>query len=600
MVGLLASANAWATNHVLRTAYFEDPTSRLTIDEVVEQHFTEFEGMLSEGFTQATYWLRLEVAPAGQPLYLVIKPHFLDRLTLYGRVSGSEGWDMQLAGDRVQSAKADERLRKSHVFEIQPTETAFYYLSVQTTSNLMIEVQALTFQEWYSQNTRMQGYQILFVGLMFAILLWAISDFVVRKEPLVGWFVAAQFMQILFSVTIMGYLAVFLPPNFNLDLLTSLIVQGSLAVTMLFHRMLIRPFKPSRSAVHVLDFLIVLAAIEISLILLGFPRQGLQLGTINLLFFIPTLLWLGYSTRSDAVPGRIALRIAYNALVLALAIVIMPLLGWGQSIDTYTTALTLQGLVSAVIMGLFLYTRSSEMERRAIQDKLKLERYEQGLKDHQVKLEEQRQFMDMLSHELKTPISVIQLTLDTLTFPDKKRLRLEGALRTMSEVIDRCRLSTQIDEQRLSVVKEVFDLGEMVEEVTDACRDPDKVELLIDSVMVDSDRQLLSVVVHNLIDNAIKYSPADARVTVRLGKDSHRFTLGTSLTVSNRFLGDQAPDCRAIFDKYVRGPTSTGLSGSGLGLNLSKRITEMLSGSLSCQVIDHDIVFTLWLPDSTA
>ena len=592
---LVGSVAASAQGHLVQTAYFDDSTARMTIDDVTQQTFKVFEGMLSEGYTDSVIWLRLRVTASDKPLYLVVKPHFLDSLTLYMPGASPGAWVTQSAGDRSRN---DEHLNESFIFEIEPSREIDYYLRVSTTSTAMVEVQVMTFDEWYVQNMRTQGFQVLFIGLMFAIFLWATSDFIVRRESLVGWFMAAQVMQILFSLALMGYLAVFLPQTFNLDLLTSVIIQGSIAVTMLFHRMLIRPFQPSRWAVRVLDFLIVLAAIEITLILMGFPRQGLQLGTINLLFFIPTLLWLGYSTKVDAVPGRIALRVAYNALALALAIVIMPLLGWGQSVDFYINALTTQGVVSAVIMGVFLYRRSSEMEKRAIEDQLKLERVEQGLRDHQSKLDEQRQFMDMLSHELKTPISVIQITLDTLSFPDKKRERLERALRTMSEVIDRCRLSTQIDEQRLSVVKEQFDLGELLEEVSDACLDPGKVELDIDSVMVESDRQLLSVIIHNLIDNGIKYSPASSRVKVALGVASDRFVAGTSLTVSNKFLGNQAPDCRAIFEKYVRGPTATGLSGSGLGLHLCRQLTDMLGGSLTCQVLDHEIVFTLWLPDS--
>ncbi|WP_159078926.1 sensor histidine kinase [Orrella marina] len=597
LVMLAVSCAASAQSFLLQTAYYDDSSGRLTVDEVMAQSFTVFDGMLSEGYTDSVIWLRIRVKASDKPLYLTVKPHFLDTLTLYTSTAVPGVWSTQVAGDRVHN-QGDERLNESHIFEIEPRQETTYYLRVKTTSTAMIEVQVLTFSDWYVQNMRTQSFQVPFIGLMFAILLWATSDFIVRREALVGWFVAVQVMQILFSLALMGYLAVFLPHSFNLDLLTSVIIQGSIAVTMLFHRMLIRPFQPSRWAVRVLDFLIFLAAIEITLILFGFPRQGLQLGTINLLFFIPTLLWLGYSTKVDAVPGRIALRVAYNALALALAIVIMPLLGWGQSVDFYINALTTQGVVSAIIMGVFLYRRSSEMEKSAIADQLKLERVEQGLRDHQLKLDEQRQFMDMLSHELKTPISVIQLTLDTLSFPDKKRVRLERALRTMSEVIDRCRLSTQIDEQRLSVVNESFDLAEMVEEVTDACLEPGKVDLDVDSVMVDSDRQLLSVVIHNLVDNAIKYSPATARVKVELGTATGRFARGTSLTVTNKFLGNQPPDSRAIFEKYVRGPTATGLSGSGLGLHLCRRLVQMLGGSLTCQVLDHQIVFTLWLPDS--
>ena len=598
LVSLLSALPAFGKDHIIAWSYYDDPTGRLGIVQIQDQPFRPVQGMLSEGYTNSSVWLRLTIEPAGQPLYLVIRPSFLDELTFYSPTGDdTNAWVAQFAGDRLPLRERPV-VRDSHIFEIDPKTTTTYYLKLRTASAAMLDAEALTFADWYSKSLRNQIYQTLFISLMVAILLWAGIDFIVRKEALVGWFMAAQVMQILFSLALMGYLAVFLPSRINMDVLTSLIIQGTVAITMLFHRMLIRPFRPSRWALHVLDLLIGLAILESLLILTGYPREGLHLGTINLIIFVPTLLWLGYSTKTDALPGRIALRVAYNALALALAVVIMPLLGFTQSIEFYLNALMTQSLVSACIMGIFLYKRSSAMERRSIADKIQLERIEQGLKDHKGKIEEQRRFMDMLSHELKTPISVIQITIDTLTLPDRQRHRLEKALSTMSDVIDRCRLSSQIDEQRLNVVKESFDYGELIEEAADASLTPGRIDLYVEPIMIDSDRQLLAVVLHNMFDNALKYSPADSKVKVELGAEKDRFVRGTTLTVANRFLGTQPPDCNAIFEKYVRGPTSTGLSGSGLGLHLCKQLVEMLGGSLICQVLGPEIVFTLWFPET--
>lgn len=598
LVCLLNALPAFGKNHITSWASFEDPTGRLGITQVLDQPFLPVQGMLSEGYTSSTIWLRLTIRPDEEPLYLVIRPSFLDELTLYSPVDdGSGAWVAQFAGDRLP---VRERLvvRDAHIFEINPRITTTYYLKLRTSSAAMLDAEALTFSDWHTKSLRNQVYQTLFLSLMLAILLWASIDFIVRKEALVGWFVAAQAMQILFSLALMGYLVVLMPGRTNMDMLTSLIIQGTVVITMLFHRVLVRPFRPSQWALHLLDLLIGLAVVEILLILSGYPRQGLKLGTINLIIFIPTLLWLGYSTKDDALPGRIALRIAYNALAVALTVVIMPLLGVSQRIEFYLNALTTQSLVSACIMGIFLYKRSSAIERRALDDRIKLERVEQGLNDHKGKIEEQRRFMDMLSHELKTPISVIQITIDTMVLPDRQRHRLERALGTMSDVIDRCRLSSQIDEQRLSVAKESFDFGELVEEAADASLMPGRIDLYVEPIMIETDRQLLTVVLHNLIDNALKYSPADSQVKVELGAEKDRFVRGVTLTVTNRFLGTQPPDRNAIFEKYVRGPTSTGLSGSGLGLHLCRQLVEMLGGSLVCQVLGPEIVFTLWFPDA--
>ena len=598
LVSLLNVVPAFGKDHIVDKGFYSDPTGRLGIVQVQDEPFRPVQGMLSEGYTNSSLWLRLTIEPALKPLYLVIRPSFLDELTLYSPAGdGTNAWIAQFAGDQLPVPDSP-LVRDSHLFEINPKTTTTYYLKLRTSSAAMLDAQALTFSEWYTKSLHNQAYQTLFIGLMLAILLWSTIDFILRREALVGWFMAAQAMQILFSLALMGYLVVFLPRWTNTDMLTSLIIQGTVVVTMLFHRMLVRPFRPSRWALILLDLLIGLAILEILLILSGYPRHGLKLGTVNLIIFIPTLLWLGYSTKTDALPGRIALRIAYNALAVALTVVIMPLLGFSHSIEFYLNALTTQSLVSACIMGIFLYKRSSAMAQRLIADRIKLERVEQGLNDHKGKIEEQRRFMDMLSHELKTPISVIQITIDTLTLPERQRHRLEKALSTMSEVIDRCRLSSQIDEQRLSVEKMPFDYGELVEEAADASLTPGRIDLYVEPIMIESDRQLLTVVLHNLMDNALKYSPADSQVKVELGAEKDRFVKGITLTVTNRYLGTKPPDSNIIFEKYVRGPTSTGLSGSGLGLHLCKQLVEMLGGSLVCQVLGPEIVFTLWFPEA--
>lgn len=591
---------AVASDHILEQAVYEDPTGKLGINEVVHERFTPIDTILARGYSSSVFWLRLTIQSAGQPLYLVVRPPFLDELVLFSpRADSPDSWSTQFGGDTLGALNVPP-VHSSYLFEVKPDGKTFYYLRIKTTSTAMVHVQAMTLPEWLDQSMRSQISQFLFVGLMVAILIWATSDFIVRREALVGWFMLAQVMQILFSVSVTGYLGFFVPAWMNIDLMTSMIVQLTIGITMMFHRMLVLPFRPNVWAVRMLDLLIGLSLLATLLVLLGDQRMGLRLGAFNVLMFIPTLIWLGYTTKVDALPGRIALRIVYNALALVLAIVLMPMLGWGRSIDFYLNAITLQSLVSATIMGMFLYRRSSALERRSLEDQLKLEKVEQGLRDHRDKLDEQRRFIDMLSHELKTPISVAQITLDTVTLPDSKRARIERALRSMSDVIDRCRLSTQLDEKRMNIVKERFELSDLAEDVAASSLMPSRIELNLTPVLVDSDRQLLSVVLHNLIDNALKYSPADTRIRLDIDSSTSRFVRGVTLTVSNQYLGQQAPDCNAIFEKYVRGPTSTGMSGSGLGLHLCKQLVELLEGSITCQVLGNEVVFTLWLPENSA
>jgi len=590
----LAACPAHGQSPVADLAYFNDVSGRMTVENVRQQPFTAFHGVLShpDGQDGTVTWMRITVRGNGDLLLLFVKQLFAERVELYEQ--SEDGRWVANEDDGNSWLVSHSQLRSMRIFEIYPHGNTVYYLRVSGKQSNIVEIQVSTPSEWYVSNLRQQVYQALFIGLMLAILFWAASDFIVRKEPLVGLFAAAQFMQVLFSLTSFGYLETFLSVSFGSRV--QVIVPVTMAAIFLFHRQLVHLFKPNRWALYLLDALLTLTLIEIVMVLAGISQLALQLGVATQLLFIPTLLWLAYSARMDALPGRLALRVTYTALALALAVSFLPWLGWTRGLDVYQNALALQGFAGAIIIGIFLYQRSSAMQKHALEARLKLEQTEQGLRLHQMQVQEQRQFIDMLSHELKTPIGVIQITLDTMDLPDKKRQRLEKALKTMSDIIDRCRLSTQLEEKKLTVDDEYFDIQDLVEDVVDGCTAPDRVDLKVNSALVRADYRLLSVVVQNLVDNALKYSPSDTRIKVEQGSEKGKFVKGVTLTVTNTYLGDVPPDNRLIFEKYVRGPTSAGLSGSGLGLHLSRSIVEMLGGSLNCQVIGREIEFTLWLP----
>ena len=112
-----------------------------------------------------------------------------------------------------------------------------------------------------------------------------------------------------------------------------------------------------------------------------------------------------------------------------------------------------------------------------------------------------------------------------------------------------------------------------------------------------SDLQLVSIIIANLLDNALKYSPESSEVEVHISPQSRERRSGVSLVVVNRIGPAGFPDADKVFEKYYRAKTAEGKSGSGLGLYLTAGIADLLGGSVSYRPADSRIEFELWLPD---
>ena len=116
---------------------------------------------------------------------------------------------------------------------------------------------------------------------------------------------------------------------------------------------------------------------------------------------------------------------------------------------------------------------------------------------------------------------------------------------------------------------------------------------------VRGDRDRLQQVLTNLLDNAVKYSPAGEEVTVNAFKQDSR----VRIEVSDRGPGVPADQQRVIFEKFGRGQTtgSPGKPGTGLGLYIARSITEAHGGVLEVESgPEAGATFTLVLPADSA
>lgn len=217
-------------------------------------------------------------------------------------------------------------------------------------------------------------------------------------------------------------------------------------------------------------------------------------------------------------------------------------------------------------------------------------------------------FISVTSHEFRTPMTAIMGSVELLAnhleqFAPAKRAqlfeRINSSLHRMNQMLDDVLTLNRLDASRTAVRLEPVDLQPFVANVVEEIRlgDRDAHRFAIEpagaAAAFVTDPRLFHHVLSNLLGNAVRYSPAGTVVTVRLGCDAGR----VRLTVEDRGIGIPPADRARIFEPFERGSNVGGIKGTGLGLNIVKRMTELLGGTVT-----HDPLpaggsrFTLVLP----
>jgi len=203
--------------------------------------------------------------------------------------------------------------------------------------------------------------------------------------------------------------------------------------------------------------------------------------------------------------------------------------------------------------------------------------------------QQQQNFMMAITHELKTPIAVTKLNLETL---QKRKLEesqqqklIQNTIQETNRLNTLCNnmlLASQIEAGGYSITKEEINFTELVNECVHDCmiRFPQrKLNTIIDDdIFLNGDRLLLQMGVNNLIDNAIKYSPKDSPIMILLNQNAREIYL----SVKDEGKGIEEEEKKKVFDKYYRtgNKATKGARGTGLGLYLTKKIAEQHNATI--------------------
>lgn len=201
-------------------------------------------------------------------------------------------------------------------------------------------------------------------------------------------------------------------------------------------------------------------------------------------------------------------------------------------------------------------------------------------------------FIANVSHEMKTPLAVLQnygTLLQTPDLTEEKRMEYAKGVtdgsRRMADMMTNILKLNRLENQQIYPQVTEFDLGEQLCECLlqyENVWEKAKIEIdtdIAENVKVKADAELLSHVWNNLFSNAFKFTQPGGTVTVSLSATEHH----AIVKVTDTGCG-MTPEVGAhIFEKFYQGDTSHSVQGNGLGLALVKRVIDIMQGEIGVE-----------------
>ncbi len=221
--------------------------------------------------------------------------------------------------------------------------------------------------------------------------------------------------------------------------------------------------------------------------------------------------------------------------------------------------------------------------------------------------ESQKQFVSNASHELRTPIAVVQGYANMLdrwgaSEPEILEESVDALCKVskeMQDLVEKLLFLSRHDRKTLKLKREVFDMKEVVEEVF---RETEMVvaerELHCDAeepVIVYGDKQIMKQAIRVFIDNAVKYTEAGDRIQIACRKVRNE----CEVMIEDSGIGMRKKDLNRIFSRFYRSDDVRGrnIAGHGLGLSIAKLIIVSHSGRIHIRTqFQKGTAFTFYLP----
>lgn len=559
-----------------RMEWLEDSSTRMTLAEArTAQGWKVLSGMPNEGFTRSAYWLRLRLEqPAdGTSWILDIDDTQLDEARLYLPLIEDDG-QLQRAGRLVPRKEwaLDSRIP---TFRLRlPPGQHEAYLRLQSQHTLSFSLRLQSAERHLLRSTHEALLFGSYFGLLVVVMALQLFLWVEGRDTLSGWYLLYGLVILSGTLLRAGFPQFWLgehQPGVNfLGVFTNLAPLALVRLTAVWlhlHRQMPRMNMLYQGGAYIMTLMTT------GLVLGDNHAMGLQLGQmLAVLWFVVSFAIAGWLWRR-----RKALEAGHYLLVfgfMLLAIIIRMLRNLGVLPVNF---LTDYALYIGTVMHLLLLCLYFIHRYKTLQSSLEVERHAR---------EEQRDFVGMVSHEFRTPLAIINTSIQQLAAnldaPVEKTLQrsqnIRQATQRLTQLIDDYLSMDRLDSAHKPLTLRPCDPYDLIEEATSDWplgRIRLQTDALPQAYVCDPD--LLRIVLRNLLANADRHSPADSAIELEVrGRPGG----GLYLRVQDHGEGIPKDELPRLFQKYFRGRASQGKPGAGLGLYLVQRIVTAHGGTI--------------------
>lgn len=220
---------------------------------------------------------------------------------------------------------------------------------------------------------------------------------------------------------------------------------------------------------------------------------------------------------------------------------------------------------------------------------------------------QQGSFISQVTHELKSPLASIQLHLETIRMRQLPREKLDGFVATMLSdterlhyLINNLLMTARLEQRRKPQERRLTDISALLAEYVERERAnlPQGGSITMEAepgLKYLADPEEIGIVLRNLFENAVLYSPGAPDITVRLAREAHDL----QLSISDRGRGLESAELKKVFDKFYRAQAAgENVRGTGLGLYIVSTIVNAYGGKVTAASDGPGLgcTFTITLP----
>ena len=611
------SVHAAEARFRLDTAFHHEEAPTRTLEAAQLLDFKPYQGELRLGFVKGETWIRLQIQANAladdaaqttpvERLVLRVGPYSLDQLTFYVEDNGQ--WVAQQGGDRiVKSWKNCPDDLYCFSFDAPKSSPVTAFLKVQTDTVRVVQTALVSSDEVIPEAMARITRMTVSLTLGVAVLVLSLAFLFLERSVLLHVFCWLQASAVFMLAANTGLLAQWLPmlAAETVNHMSNLGQVIRVPFVILLGWAALRACSPAPFYPKAVVALLMVCGMNLLWLATGHADSALKINFVVMWINSMVQLWGVFSSQNFPPKLRTILLTGWSLFLVLTTLGVLATYGFSDLLEQITVfQSTGDWRLNGVPIGMAVFwVVATEKSNRKIEKLKELQGFQMEAaqsKANQEKLKERRDLIDMLTHELKTPLSTIKFALASLKMAAKEQgnsiervQRIDASVNRMDAMIEHVALSNKIERHDGRDSAETISAQELMNVVMQEYQDADRFELTIqEGAYFFADPHFLAIIVENLVSNAVKYS-ADGKIKITIKNEAPSMT---SFRISNRVAHERLPDENRLFERYYRHPSFQNSPGMGIGLSLVNSAAQKMGATVRYQQIDQYVIFEVRFP----